>query len=253
MGVQGAFAYLEAQGIHGDAIDPVLFNGRIHVDVLSLYFPYIISTISSLQLQVYRREPDKSQSADQVRATVFPQPVRAVHSLILRSLPIHSITLHFDGALSTQKNKPHTDRTAKFDATVLETPATATRALGHLQSPPTGQPVRRTVIRRIIRSYKRAIKLWRSAKFLDQEAKTALSAGLQAAGCTVCSCTGEADICIAKLGGPDAVGMLVSRAIDCPGCGQTRDRDHNGATNLALATLSLTRGEGWPLALQRAT
>ncbi|KAG0324181.1 hypothetical protein BGZ99_002144, partial [Dissophora globulifera] len=48
------------------------------------------------------------------------------------------------------------------------------------------------------------------------------------------------------------VGVLVNRAIQCPGCNQARDRDHNGATNLALATLSLLRGDGWPIALQRA-
>ena len=42
------------------------------------------------------------------------------------------------------------------------------------------------------------------------------------------------------------------RAIQCPGCNQERDRDHNGATNMALAALCLLNNEAWPVELQLA-
>ena len=46
-------------------------------------------------------------------------------------------------------------------------------------------------------------------------------------------------------------GEMVGRAIQCPGCNQERDRDHNGATNLARAARSLIDGQGWPVELDR--
>ena len=43
------------------------------------------------------------------------------------------------------------------------------------------------------------------------------------------------------------------RAIQCPGRNKERDRDHNGATNMALVALCLLNNETWSVELQRGT
>jgi transposase len=48
-----------------------------------------------------------------------------------------------------------------------------------------------------------------------------------------------------------AVGQLDSRSFKCENCGQERDRDHNGASNIARAALELIKGAQWPKELTR--
>ncbi|KAG0320651.1 hypothetical protein BG000_003486 [Podila horticola] len=46
-------------------------------------------------------------------------------------------------------------------------------------------------------------------------------------------------------------GELVGRNLICPSCGMTRDRDHNAATNMAIAAISQIDQQSWPAHLQR--
>ncbi|KAG0318367.1 hypothetical protein BGZ99_005713, partial [Dissophora globulifera] len=209
MGVEGAFKYLESQGITGNVIDPALYNNPIHVDILSLYFAYIVSTMTSLQLRVYQTEVDYSQTDTAMRTnTVFPQLITAMHYRLQRSFSAPSVTLHFDGAPSTQKNKAHTDRTANFNAYATRTVASVyaiseiLNLYGQGLFPAgTNRPAPRSVVRRILKSYRTVLQHWRSTRFLDQQTKNALVAGLRTLGWTVCTCRGETDVCIASLPG----------------------------------------------------
>ncbi|KAF9349653.1 hypothetical protein BGX34_001675 [Mortierella sp. NVP85] len=47
------------------------------------------------------------------------------------------------------------------------------------------------------------------------------------------------------------VGQLDCRSIKCGNCHQERDRDHNGASNIARAALELIKGAPWPKELTR--
>jgi len=48
-----------------------------------------------------------------------------------------------------------------------------------------------------------------------------------------------------------SVGKLDGRTHRCEECGQDRDRDHNGAHNLARATLYYIEHDEWPPELTR--
>ena len=60
MGVDGTFAFLEAQGINGEEVDPATLEGLVHVDVAALFFGYIVATTASILLAQFRAEDSTS-------------------------------------------------------------------------------------------------------------------------------------------------------------------------------------------------
>ena len=53
MGVQGAFAYLLEHGFEGEQVGPAQEGAHIHVDVLSMYFAYIVATMTLLLFRAF--------------------------------------------------------------------------------------------------------------------------------------------------------------------------------------------------------
>lgn len=216
MGVQGAFAYLEAQGIGGSAVDVTLVNTHIHVDILSVYFAYIIATMKSLLLRPFKGEnPDQplASTMDQLKAGFAGTLSTLLHHKLGRHFNPARVTLHVDGAATLQKAKAHTERANTFQQCKTRALTSVTQLQQHLNlaTSNNGAPVSQTAtvpmpmpapaprsrVKKLLRSYKAAIGLWRSARSLDEGVKTALAAGLGALGWKVCNCTGEADVCIA--------------------------------------------------------
>ena len=60
MGVQGAFAYLLEHGFEGEQVDPAQEGAHIHVDVLSMYFSYIVATMTLLLFHAVCEQSDLS-------------------------------------------------------------------------------------------------------------------------------------------------------------------------------------------------
>jgi len=56
MGVQGSYQYLEAHGVVGLPVDTTL-PAHIHVDVLSIYFAYLVATMKIPASQVSQQQP----------------------------------------------------------------------------------------------------------------------------------------------------------------------------------------------------
>jgi len=61
-------------------------------------------------------------------------------------------------------------------------------------------PANRPTIKRLLRAYRSAIRTWRTARTFEDSVKAALIQQLQILGWTVCTCTHEADVCIASKG-----------------------------------------------------
>ena len=56
MGVQGAFAYSLEHGFEGGQVDPAQEGAHIHVDVLSMYFSYIVATMTLLLFRAFCKQ-----------------------------------------------------------------------------------------------------------------------------------------------------------------------------------------------------
>ena len=119
MGVQGAFAYLLEHGFEGEQVDPAQEGAHIHVDVLSMYFSYIVATMTSLLFRVFQGQSDPSltNTIGQVRASLATSLTTLLHNKLSRSFKMDYVTLHFDGRSSAQKAVAHTSWAAVFEGT----------------------------------------------------------------------------------------------------------------------------------------
>jgi len=202
MGVDGTFAFLEAQGINGEEVDPATLEGLVHVDVAALFFGYIVATTASILLAQFRAEDSTSPlSVKEVRAVVNNAMVELLHNKLVQSFSMASSILHFDGYPSEQKTQAHEERRRGFDQATAQVRAEVAR-VSLLMAPrteptPDATPIPRSATRKTVRVYKNAIKRWRSARHVDWEAKRALVDGLTKKGWEVCACKGEADVCVA--------------------------------------------------------
>ena len=95
MCVQGAFAYLLEQGFGGEQVDLAQEGVHIHGDVLSMYFSYIVATMTSLLFRVFRGQSDPSLTnmTGQVRASLATSLTTLLHNKLSRSLKMDCVTL----------------------------------------------------------------------------------------------------------------------------------------------------------------
>ncbi|KAK3819796.1 MAG: hypothetical protein J3Q66DRAFT_367856 [Benniella sp.] len=179
MGLQGVYQYLETHRVLGAPVDTTQV-AHIHVDVLSIYFAYLVATMKSLL--------DRGLSLNNRLESHFHRT---------------KATLHIDGTPTLEKTQAHTasyyerPQRSKPSSASASTSTCCTWACRYLHPLPANQPT----IKRLLRVYRSAIRTWRTARTFEDSVKAALVQQQVILGWTVCPCTHEADVCIANRGG----------------------------------------------------
>jgi hypothetical protein len=225
MGVEGAWLFLEEQGVKKQDVNPKAFNGHVHVDTLSLFRAYVVATEHYILQEQHRKAQTDRLTEQQRDEQREARLARSVHNRLSESFDQARATLHFDGAMTKQKELAHQRRTQQHESLTRKAQASIlkTQLLIHpppvhpfhgnsLKVPPsspasgnitTSEPVNHTSAKRtrVTRAFKKAQNLSKSARILETRTKNQLTARLRGFGWTVCECEGEADICISNQSG----------------------------------------------------
>jgi 5'-3' exonuclease len=214
MGVQGVWPFLKKHGIEGDPVDPKASDVPIHVDVLSIFRAYILATeyyiLKSLfwkRLRAVRASyrDDDIMNDEYLDETRIQHLVRSLHNRLSQYFRQRNVTLHIDGKPTKQKAHARESRRQRKEESqaILDESLAKVRDLISQVSPTS--IVTRSQKNKLVRHTRTALQLWKAARTLNGDAKEELASELRELGWTVCSCHGEADVCIAKQQGPVTV------------------------------------------------
>ncbi|KAI8354225.1 hypothetical protein B0O80DRAFT_507963 [Mortierella sp. GBAus27b] len=225
MGVEGAWQFLEKNGIEKRSVDPKSFEGHVHVDTLSLIRAYIVATEHYILQEQHRKAQTSRLTEQQQDEQRGVRLARSVHHRLAESFDQARVTLHFDGAMTMQKELAHQRRTQqhesltrKAQASILKTqllisPPQVHPFHGNTPTVPPSSPASGNITTfeavnptsskrtKVIRSFKKAQNLSKSARTLATETKAQLTERLEGFGWRVHKCEGESDVCISNQSG----------------------------------------------------
>ncbi|KAF9572637.1 hypothetical protein EC968_009629 [Mortierella alpina] len=104
MGVFGAWPFLAENGISGSPVDTTRLDGDVYVDMLALYYGYIVTTAQ----RMYEESARQSRPVDY--ATVWTVLAQKLSARMDRTFSKANALLLFDGPPNLQKTKAHTER-----------------------------------------------------------------------------------------------------------------------------------------------
>lgn len=227
MGVEGVFPFLKSEGIEGSVVDTKTFLDPIHVDVLSLYRSYIISTETSIKTRLNKKEFRQPNSTANDNPLLYLG--KALDARLSRQFRKTKDILHFDGTPTQQKHWARGKRLTHHQAQVNKANGLFDSVFCHLPSPSTttvvshdGAPqilCTRSRRQKVIKLSKIALEKWKYARGLEPATLTSLVGTLTTSGWTVCQCRHEADICISRQGPIQIPGQ---QPIQAPGPVQIR-------------------------------
>ena len=218
MGIHNWNPFAQAHGITGTKLDSTVTKTlTVEVDVLGMYHWQIISALHTQDVAAARPAPAFVPSPRDLVLYVTPQgytgtpppakdnkTAHIINNRLLQHFNPNLTTLHIDGHRTKQKQKEHQRRDAEQQKRVTKCLAIsgACHALASTGSR---------------RRFKDVKKFWKVIKtcrpILDRE-KRSLVDDLRKLGWTVCHCTGEADVCIAKVAKAHNNRYAVSRDTD---------------------------------------
>ena len=200
MGVEGVFPFLKSHNIEGTEVDIRTFEGRIHVDVLSLFRAYIIATEASLMYRIARREARVYGSTGNELQRVSVPLAFALDARLARTFRKDTDVLHFDGSPTSEKGHARTIRNARYQVQLTKAKSIIGKVTVDLPSPSIHPsfPCTRSKRQKIVKMSKKAFTAWKYARTIDHNLLNALIVALHSNGWSVCRCEGEADVCISK-------------------------------------------------------
>lgn len=207
MGVEGVFPFLEEMEVPSTKADMSLVR-CIEVDVMSLFFSYIRSTLSWLYFSSFRRGSQQENHP-------IPSRILAgkIHKKLLETFTQDAETiLHFDGSSTIQKSKARDYRNQR-NQNSKQAFFNYSGQLDKLLDPEGDMMNQRTRKRKLLRLNSRAKKSWRDSRVIDPAFKTDLPLELKKLGWEVCCCMGEADVCIGRKANSNP-GTIVAASAD---------------------------------------
>ncbi|KAF9914938.1 hypothetical protein FBU30_002289, partial [Linnemannia zychae] len=184
MGIEGAFRFLDEEGIEPPQADMQLVRNA-HVDILGAYYSYICRTGQSQMLASFRDGVDEA----------LDSLTRSIHAKLKHSFTPDSVVLHFDGSATVEKSKARKKRKDSRDKYVTEMHDQAQKLRDIMNS----AGYSKTTKRRLVRTLRHVKSKWASARGVDRATRTALASSLEHEGWNVCRCLGEADVCIGQV------------------------------------------------------
>jgi hypothetical protein len=196
MGVEGVFSVLEEKEVQTHPVDMALVN-RVDVDVLGIYFSYIRASHQWMTYAAYQKST-LPVPKDISNETILSRLVAKVHNKLLEYFsPSPDIVLHIDGKSTVQKARGRESRAERRRKNMdeLNDLYEKIQVIVHESN---SEPLRRCLKRKLLWLYRKSRNSWASARVIDSTTKKALLDGLKELGWEVCSCTGEADVCIGR-------------------------------------------------------
>ncbi|KAF9954718.1 hypothetical protein BGZ72_004326 [Mortierella alpina] len=197
MGVLGAWPFLAENGASGTAVDTTQLDGDVYVDMLALYYGFIVTTSQ----RMYEEYARKSRPIDY--PAVWTVLARKLSAKIDQTFSKANAQLLFDGPPNVQKNKAHTERQGVRNqadtacrTTLAELNVVVQQESG-LQPGMISSPRKRR--QRLARSLKVIRTKWRQASKPDTRMLSAIMTELANEGWNVVTCLGEADVHVARL------------------------------------------------------
>lgn len=104
MGVVGAWPFLADMGISGCPVNTSQLEGEVYVDILAMYYGYIITTSQ----RMYEESARKNTQVDYT--TTWTVLGRKLSTRLEKTFSRANAVLLFDGPPNAQKNKAHEER-----------------------------------------------------------------------------------------------------------------------------------------------
>jgi len=142
MDVQGAYQYLETHGVVGTPVDTTQL-AHIHVDVLSIYFAYLVGTMKSLLDRAFKAENPSQPgvlTTAQMKITLVPRLASALSNRLENHFHRTRATLHIDGTPTLEKTQAHTARSNIYQTNHAKTVVAITNVLNIINPPPPAPP-----------------------------------------------------------------------------------------------------------------
>ena len=168
MGIQGAFAFLEKKGFKPEVADLACQREVVHVDVLSLFYGYVVATMTSMMHGLLKKEyqVDSDNAFEtRLRHSLVPRMTSLLDIKLRKTFNPRRAILHFDGRPSREKQQAHDQRLQVFQNSVQHVQnqvGVAHNVLDQVRVSALNQPARRSAICRLLRAHKSAVGCWKA-------------------------------------------------------------------------------------------